>query len=63
MRAAVETGLAGEFAVAVGVLEDDLAVVADEDYGAGEFLFGDGVVDEGGDGGEVWRGDCGRALS
>ena len=43
-----DAGLSGELAVAVGALEDDLAVVADDDDGAGELLRGDGVVDEGG---------------
>ncbi len=40
-------------AEAVGLVEDDLAVVADEDDGSGELVGGDGLGDEGGDGGEV----------
>ena len=43
---AVEAGFAGELAVAVGVVEDDFAVVADDDDGSGELVRGDGVVDE-----------------
>jgi len=35
------------------VLEDDLAVVSDDDDCSGELVSGDGVVDEGADGGEV----------
>ena len=53
---AVETGLAGVFAHAVGLLEDDFAAVADDDDCAGELLLRDGGVDGGGDGGEVGGG-------
>ena len=56
---AVETGFVGVFADAVGLLEDDLAVVADEEDCAGEFLLGDGGVDGGGGGGEVVGGGLG----
>jgi hypothetical protein len=56
---AVEAGFAGELAEAVGLLEDDLAAVADDHDRAGQFLLRDGGVDSDGDGGEV-GGGCGR---
>ena len=53
---AVEAGFAGQLAHAVGLLEDDLAAVADDDDRARQLLLRDGCVDGGGDGGEVGDG-------
>ncbi len=66
---AVEAGFTGELAEAVGLLEDDGTVVADEDDGSWGAVGGDGGVEKGGDGAEVGGGGgrrlcgCGEADS
>ena len=52
---AVIAGFVGYFAVAVGLMKDDLTGVSDDEDGTGELVGGYGFRDEGGGRGEVWE--------